>query len=620
MCGILACTYPVEDKLFKSALDRLTHRGPDDWGTYYDNHVSLGHRRLSILDLSENGKQPFQFNDRYLITYNGEIYNFLEIREELKSKGVTFRTETDTEVIIAAYLEWGEKCLYKFNGMWAFVIYDTLSKEAFISRDRFGVKPLYYSFNERGLILASEMKAITPFLDDVKASSHFQWCTSNIMEYEATDKTLVEGIQRFPAGAYTKFQIGDSSLNPTIFWNTLEHTEKVPEKYDQQVERFYELFSDAVKIRMRADVPVGTSLSGGVDSTSVASMMTHIGNTDHSSRISGDWQHAFVATFPGVFFDERPLAEKVSKHLGINASFMDVDPVSGLDNLSEYLYKFEDIYLTSPVPMMQIYRQFRNNNVFVSIDGHGADEMMAGYGESIFQAFKDAGYNFKKIKNILNTYYGLRGTTGDQIKIKKGFFNDIRHIARGLGGGSYFIKYYLKHLFTAPKKNDPTEGYLDAYNTHLYQMYHKTILPTLLRNYDRYSMAAGIEVRMPFLDYRLASYVFSLPTEAKIRNGYTKSILRSSMDQHCPKDILWRKAKIGFNTPVIDWMRGPWKTYMKDTLESSDFKTCDLINAEELSHDINHIIESPNPQYEQGEKVWLAFSTYLWQKSFLNKI
>ena len=245
MCGIsviIKNNANILEKSIQDSLDLINHRGPDGQGIFIEGNIGFGHKRLSIQDLNPRSDQPMQYRD-LTITYNGEIYNFLEIKDELISLGHNFETTSDTEVILAAYSEWGENCVEKFNGMWAFAIWDSEKKQLFLSRDRFGKKPLFYSFVNGKFIFASEMKAIYPFLPEVKASNDFHWMKNNTFLYEGTDKCLVDGIKRFPFGHNGIYK--DGNLSVKRYWNTLDHLEIIPETYEAQVERFRELFFNA---------------------------------------------------------------------------------------------------------------------------------------------------------------------------------------------------------------------------------------------------------------------------------------------------------------------------------------------------------------------------------------
>lgn len=611
MCGILGTIPTVEHSVFKKALDTLSHRGPDDYGIeIIDNEITLGHRRLSIVDLSSHGHQPMEDHSQmYSIIFNGEIYNFLEIKKELIQRGYTFKSASDTEVLLNAFIEWGESCVEKFNGMWAFAIWNKKTKDLFLSRDRFGKKPLFYSQINGQLVFASEMKAIFPFLDKVKPSKYFNWMRDNILLYEATEYCLIEGIKRFPAGHNAFYRNGN--LKFTRYWNTLDNLVDVPNSYEEQVEHFRSLFIDSCKIRMRSDVPIGTALSGGLDSSATISTMAHIAknNIDYGKR---DWQHAFVASFPGTPMDESYYAGLASSHIGVNATFINIDPLKKWDKLDHYLYMFEELYLTSPLPMLMTYEAVKGNGVTVTLDGHGADELFSGYGH-ILEALWDSGFNINKIKDILNTQQESLGSFSQNVK--KSNFQLY---------ANFMIKKSLKKLLHKgyrSKDNKHSEfKKLDNFSQELYVIFHETILPTLLRNYDRYSMMNSVEIRMPFMDHRIVSFVNSLPYTSKFGRGYTKKIIRDAMDPFMPKEVTWRKPKIGFNSPIVDWMQNELRDWFGDTVNSRGFLESQLVvDANNIKIRVEEIINKKNSVFLDAEKAWTDLSPYLWEKAILKR-
>lgn len=610
MCGILGVVGPVDQAVFRKSLDRLTHRGPDGSGVWSSDvsPATLGHRRLSIIDTTEHGGQPMQSGD-CIIVFNGEIYNFLEIRAMLESHGCVFRSQSDTEILLAAYKYWGPACLAKLNGMWAFAVWNMADQTLFLARDRFGKKPLFYSFQAYGLVFGSEMKALMPLMERVEASRNFAWMASNLCEYEQTEKCLVEGIYRFPAGSHALISMGDIAsrrIRAVQNWNTLDNLVDVPQRYEDQVDRFRELFVDACRIRMRSDVPIGTALSGGIDSSAVACTMNYIAKHRPDQRQAHDWQNAFIATFPGSELDESQYARDVTDLLGIQGTFLPVDAVSGLDSLFEYLYLFEELYLTTPVPMIQLYSAVRSHGVRVTIDGHGADELLSGYG-GFRTALKDSFPNVAYLKHVLQICGVSNAGYQD---IYRGLV-DINHGHRGLA------KFLAAQVLT-PRRENPLERRFGYLNEHLYYSFHQGILPTLLRNYDRYSMAAGVEIRMPFMDHRLVSYCFSLPWQSKAprTSTFTKAILRDAIGNWMPDSVRYRRSKIGFNTPVSDWMKGPWKEFIQDSLQSSSFAGCSLIDARSVKAQVERVIASKTSLYE-GDAAWAAMMPWLWEKAFL---
>jgi len=616
MCGILGLLPAWDDlNFFTRSLDLLSHRGPDGQGIWLDadKKIMLGHRRLSILDLSEAGAQPMH-DERYVIIHNGEIYNFKELRAELKIHGFTFKTQTDTEVILAAFAKWGADCLQKFNGMWAFAIWDKEEKRLLLSRDRFGKKPLFYAFIGDSFVFGSEMKALVPFLQEVKPSRDFSWMQQNLFAYEPTGKCLIEGIQRFPAAHYGVYQNGKLSISR--YWNTLDHLHPVPKKYSKQVEEFRELFWDACRIRLRADVPVGTALSGGVDSSAIAAGIKEAAQREFraagTASVAPHWQNAFIASMPGSPLDEAHFAKKVAAHLDIRPHIIEIDADEGLRNLADSLYYFEELYITSPVPMVQTYRAERKAGVYVSIDGHGADELFSGYDTFLLNAFWDCGLNPFSICNILRTYRGIVPPF-PQFKVCEVGVRDYFQRVSGSFDFKDFVPHIRKELEKAFTRNS------HAFNDALYDLFHTGNLPTLLRNYDRYSMMSGVEIRMPFLDHRIVAYCFSIPWTSKIRSGYTKALLRDALAPFLPREIIYRKYKMGFQTPIVDWLKGPWRAYFLELVNSRDFLQSGLIHAAEVKAKIEHVIHNESATYREGEQAYAALQPFLWEKMVLKR-
>jgi asparagine synthase (glutamine-hydrolysing) len=595
MCGILGVVGKINNEQFEYALSKLQHRGPDGYGVWYDDGISLGHRRLSIIDLSENGKQPMLFENRYVITFNGEIYNYIEIKNELKNLGYSFRSSSDTEVILAAYDKWGEKCFTRFNGMWALAIWDKKDKKLFLSRDRLGKKPLFYAFIPGGFAFASEMKSLYPLLGSVEKNIPvIQEAIRDVFSYESTDKCLIKGINRFPAASHGTLHNGKLSIEK--YWAVLDEPTPVLKTYEEQVEYLRYLFLDACKIRMRSDVQIGTALSGGLDSTATITAMAHVANEQNlaGNTFGSDWQHAYVATFPGSEIDEQAYAKRVVDYLGIGATYITIDPLMNIDKIFYYTYMFEELYLTSPIPFIQLYNNVKSKGTTVTLDGHGSDELFAGYPFQFTKAINDALPNPMAVHRILQTY---RNT----LLKKNSYLYDA---------GTHMYNAVIAYL-----KEQKRFSNLDFLNNVLYRSTFETILPTLLRNYDRYSMINGVEIRMPFLDYRIVNFAFSIPWDSKIRNGYSKAIVRDSIIPFAPEDIVYRKSKIGFNSPFSEWLKGPLNTWINDEISSTDFKHSELIDQNDVINRIRNIETNDNASFMDGENAWKAFMPYIWEKS-----
>jgi asparagine synthase (glutamine-hydrolysing) len=326
-----------------------------------------------------------------------------------------------------------------------------------------------------------------------------------------------------------------------------------------------------------------------------------------------NWQNAFVAGFPNTFLDETRYAKQVTDFLDIPATFIEIDPTKALDDFWESFYLQEDLYLTSPFPMMQTYKRMYDNGIRVSIDGHGADELLSGYGSDLLTAFHDAGINKKAVQNIINTYNanGPVETTEQMSKRNFGIDDYKAFMNKAYPGRKDLFRFYLNSIIRNKK---PT-----SFNDLLYEEFYETILPTLLRNYDRYSMSQGIETRMPFMDYRLVTFCQSLPWESKIKDGYTKAIVRDALEPIMPVEVIRRKGKIGFNTPIIDWLRGPWKSFFQDIIYSQSFKESYFIDAKSIQLEFEALLNQPNYTFAQAEQFWIKLSPYIWEQSFLKQ-
>ena len=622
MCGIFGHLGKLEHERARHCLDTLTHRGPDGWGIWQGEGVTLGHRRLSILDLSENGKQPMSYaGGRYWITFNGEIYNFLEIRAELAAKGHAFRSESDTEVILAAYTEWGAECLMRFNGMWALAIWDTREHTLFLARDRFGKKPLFYAeLPDGGFAFASEMKALLPLLPNAAPDQRLikGMTLRSSFAYEATEQCLVAGIKRVKAGHHGTVKNG--RLSTRLWWNTLDHLPEVPERYEEQVEMLRGLLLDACRLRMRSDVTIGTALSGGLDSSAVFSMLAHI-NREHrgEARLSTDWQHAIVASFPGTPLDEAAFAQQVARHAGGEAQVLEVDPLRLIGQLPRMLYLYEDLTVTSPLPFMALYSRIKQAGVTVTLDGHAADELFGGYSTDWAYALLDAGLDIEQIKQVLEVYEGGMPEGSTQFKRPASHMTSrITSYARRLG--ATVAKHALgMHSNLGPEYTQHARWReLDHLSRALFWQTHSFVLPTILRSYDRYGMAASVEIRMPFLDWRVATFAFALPWSSKIRRGFSKAIVRDAAAPYMPHEIAYRRTKIGFNSPIVDWMRGPLRSYFMDTLGSRAFNECPLVDAPRAKKLVAHVMDDAAATFKSGEQAWWSMLPYLWSEAMFN--
>lgn len=602
MCGILGVVPSVERRRFEAALRLLAHRGPDGEGIWEDGtRAILGHRRLAILDTSDVAAQPMEYLGRYRIVFNGEIYNFLEVRRDLERAGHRFKTVSDTEVLVAAFAEWGHACLERLNGMWAFAIWDAREQQLFLSRDRLGEKPLYYLHHGERFAFASEQKALLPYLRDIRPSSRFLELTANPYAYEATSESLFRGLCRFPAAHYGILRDGRFTL--TRYWVPHDRPVQVPVRYEEQVEALRALLLDACRIRMRSDVPIGTALSGGIDSSAVAACVSQVGRQG-AERLPVRWQSAFVASFPNTVMDESDHAARVARHLGIDVERVVIEPGRHVERIEQWAYLFEEVHEVNPAPHILLYEALRRRGVVVSLDGHGGDELFCGYESSILHALSDAVPSLDSLRRVLDTYREchpknehFRGMTLPEIV-------------------AYLLRNKVREWLQSD--NQPSAKGLGSLNRHLYGLTFRSVLPTLLRNYDRYSMINGVEIRIPLLDPRVVEYALALPWQSKVRGGYTKAILRDAVAPWLPSDTVKRKDKIGFAPPIGDWMRGPLRGYLLDEIGSQSFKTATLIDPRRLAEAIRQLaMGEQRPGLYKTEQIWKQFGIYLWEKAFL---
>ena len=662
MCGIVGIwelgnrgRATVSERDLTIFTDSLKHRGPDGRGIYIDKNANLGlgHRRLSIFDLSDSGKQPMAYaNNRYWITYNGEVYNFIEIRKELEGLGCHFKTNTDTEVIIAAYHKWGQKCLYKFNGMWAFAIFDSKKRKLFLSRDRFGVKPLFYLYNGNTFIFASELKAFMALNNKIQPKidkSIIAMMTNN----DSCKKTILQNVYNLNAGHCLSIST-DGVIHKYKWWSTLEHLVKTPKDFDSQVEQYKELFFDACRVRMRSDVQIGTALSGGIDSSSVLCTISNIQDNEHNlDRASNNRAKSFVFDYVDTTHSERKYAEKIINHTGAVPFYKEMNSLQiKPDDLINSIFHLEAIQNREPyIGPFMIYKEMRDNGVFVSIDGHGADESITGYHDYIQYGLKDNIWPWNKAKwddlQLINNSlysqdlehevviqhlsrldvgnlllsplkYNLRRLGMNLLHSNSNAYNFVRKIYRKKRGGA--PKNPEEWLLIKPgdvissKPEIFTSKYSDHVNRKLYYDFHYGCLTKILRNFDRQSMAHGVEVRSPFLDHRLVSYSFSLPSIAKQGGGYTKRILRESMKNILPENIRTRTSKIGFSSPIEEWYNSPLKEFIVDSINSKEFIESDIWNGPLIKDYLDKEYKRKN--YKNASNTWKYIQAMLLIRSF----
>lgn len=661
MCGILGVILKNNSKnvlnhLFKMN-DIQKHRGLDDEGyTFFSNekhtnvygkrtpenvinsnpsfinqnnfnveteayNFGLSHNRLSIIDVSEKGHQPMSdISENYWITYNGEIYNFKPIRNELISLGYSFSSNTDTEVVLFAFIEWGAECVKKFNGMWSFCIYNKLKNELFFSRDRFGIKPLYYRLEKTFFAFASEQKALYHFPDTediINEEAVFNYLSMGLIEDDQNG--LIHNIFELSPGHNLTYNLSSNEIKIDNYYILPINTKW--ENYNEQIEKEHidklTLFiEDAIKIRLQSDVSVGSCLSGGIDSSIIVGVINKLLNENNASSV-GSLQKTFTSCFKNEAEDEEKWAKLVTDQT--KTDWHKTYPTS-----HDFITDFKDLVYHQDVPFFSssTYSQYRvmklanENGIKVTLDGQGADEIFAGYPIFYSSYISNAFFNldFKAIKgNSKNLTTGFSNSSTllksplklliaknipDIItsKIFKSNNPEFEYI------NSKFWKKYQVNLSKLKQNFDPN------LNSFLGYYFTSTHFKNLLRTGDRNSMRFGIESRMPFADdINLIEYCFQIPANFKIKNGVSKHLLREAEKHILPKEIYERKDKIGFATPQYNWFEEQEKNII-DLLPSTNDKFVNWIDLKENWSKIRR-----NNSKENQTKLWRFLNFAVWK-------
>lgn len=564
MCGIAGQYYfqPRDSASLdqiKIMTDSIRHRGPDGDGHYFDKYVGMGHRRLAIIDLNYGAQPMFSEDGSICITYNGELYNYIELRDELRKYGVRFHTESDTEVIIQSYLKWGIECLNKFNGMWAFALWDNKNQTLYLTRDRIGEKPLYYYYNDNKVIWGSEIKTIiaggvSKELNDDVLGLYLA------LGFMPAPYSLIKGIHNLEPGSYV--EIKGSNIRKEKYWtlpqiseNDLLTDKKIVEKH------FQELFIDSVRLRMRSDVGFGAFLSGGLDSGSVVAVMQQFNNLRTET---------FTIGFKNKEYDERNLANEVAKKFSANFNVKCLEE-DVLEKALEYVsYHFDEPFSDpSAIPTGHV-SEFASKYVKMVLTGDGGDEVLSGY--TIYKGEKFAA-KYQRIPSFMRQAipaiieFGASPLKG-KVRFK---LNRMAKVLRS-SNLSFEERLYSKICRTNPDNlrdilpnNKVYETFLDFYTDVMkdckfkdpfYKLMHfqlKVTLPdNMLAKVDRMSMAHSLETRVPFLDYRLVEFMYGVHKDIKMKGYENKSILRNTIGKELPKSVL-DGAKKGFNVPLRDW-------------------------------------------------------------------
>ena len=622
MCGIVGFNSKNSDVL-NEMLHQINHRGPDDKGVYEEASLSLGHARLSILDLSALGHQPMIFEHLRMV-YNGEVYNFKEIREELIALDYTFVSDTDSEVILKAYHSWGIEAVDKFIGMFSIAIYDTNSSDLVLIRDRVGVKPLYYYFDGKDFVFASELKAIMEYKNNLEISKdalheffQFGYISSNL--------SIFENCYKVPAGSYLTFNINNLNLNIKEYWSILPFFEKP--KFDKAeevlVDELEELLIDAFKYRMVSDVPVGVFLSGGVDSSIVAAIL---------QKHHGDI-HTFTIGFAEAKYNEATFAKEVAEHLGTTHS----EKFLGAEEAKEILKTFVDIYDepfgdSSGIPTTLVSQMAKDAGVKVVLSADGGDEVFCGY-ERYWYVDGLVKKIFKIPKIFRKPLAFLMGLPSEKIiakllknELRKHRFIQLREVLKDDNLKEVYEKfihtsknYEISSLlgyqrvvdeksFALGEKESPMQGMM------LWD-YHRYMVDDILTKVDRATMSVSIEGREPLLDHRIAEFMAQVPFEYKYREGDSKYLLRKVLERYIPKHMIDRPKK-GFGIPMFEWFRGDLNILFEEYFKKENIEKHGLLNFEYIEKEYKKLREN---RALNVNKLWYILVFEMWYKKYMDK-
>jgi asparagine synthase (glutamine-hydrolysing) len=570
MCGIAGIisvnTDEVVEARLKAMTDIISYRGPDGEGQWIsqNGNVGLGHRRLSIIDLTENGRQPMQYLHRYSMVFNGEIYNYIELKELLIQQGYCFQTETDTEVLMALYAKEKENCLSFLDGMFSFVIYDNETNEIFAARDRYGEKPFYYHHQEgKHFLFGSEMKCLwaAGIKKDVNNRMLFAYLNYGSIQNEKDwSETFYKGCTNLPHGHYLKVAVSTCKIRIVKYFDIDIKIINNAVTESQAQEKFRELFYKSVKRRLRSDVKVGSSLSGGLDSSLIVCVIDEI-NKGTCQKLN-----TFSAVFPGFERNEQKYIDRVVKHTDSISHFITPNSEQIIEDLENLLWHQEEPFGTASIYAQYcVMRLAKENNVTVLLDGQGADEYLAGYHSYYRPFFYELRKNYPKIsESQYQSYLALQNANLVNEVLKKDFKYFVRSKIPGILKVGKNLSNYYSHKKTSffsedfyhahIKNNGIPYKYPKSLNEALYHNMFQGELQTLLRFCDRNSMAHSREIRLPFLSHELVEFVFSLPSFFKINEGWTKWIMRSAFSHLLPHEIVWRKDKIGYEPPQSNWL------------------------------------------------------------------
>lgn len=570
MCGI-AGIIALNEKGRKSfgqlplALKTLSKRGPDKEGVFEDEHIVLGHRRLTILDLSDEASQPMHsIDERFVIVFNGEIFNWAALKQDLAAKGFSFKTESDTEVLLNLYITYGAECINMLNGFFAFCIYDKAEKKGILARDRYGIKPLVYYKDSDSLFFASELKALVA-LDVPKVLNKEVLPHYFSLGYIPAPATIYKNVYKLKPGNYIEFGVG-KDIEVKKYYHLPFPTESNLNKidYEEAKQELRKLISDAVKIRLMADVPVGAFLSGGVDSSIICAAAT-----EHTSHL-----HTFSVGFSNdAYIDESKYAKLVAKHLGTQHTIFDLNPDEMLVDIENVLDYLDEPFADSSAVAVYALTKYTSSKVKVSLSGDGGDELFGGYRKHRAEYILRNSAGKKLLGKMANPF--LQGFEGSRETASMDFLRKLKKFSsmstksqqeRYLELASVIFGKDINWLGGIKfnenlriKMEDGTKGL----NDFLWNDLHLVLPNDMLVKVDMMSMANSLEVRIPLLDYRIVDFVNKLPSNFKIDASRSKKILWDAYSDKLPFEV-YNRRKMGFEVPMERWLKGPMQPMVAD--------------------------------------------------------
>jgi asparagine synthase (glutamine-hydrolysing) len=552
MCGISGIINKNTDSVshyeIEAVNNLIIHRGPDSGAFYFGNNFALGNRRLKIIDLSDNANQPMTYLNKYTITYNGEIYNYIEIRDVLQKIGYSFSTSSDTEVILAAYDHYGYDCVTKFNGMWAFALFDQEKKLIFCSRDRFGVKPFYYSDIQNKFIFGSEIKQLLRYQSQVKVNQQvlIDYLVAGYEDH--TNETFYSNIHKLEQAHNLIYDLQKNTFSINKYYD-IQIDETISDLNEEDsISLYRNALYDSIKLRLRSDVKVGTCLSGGLDSSSVATIASSLYRQNSPNRFT-----SITAKSTEIEFDESSYAQIVSNNSDLDWNVITPSKNDFLQNIDKIITAQEEPF-GSPSVLMQyeVFEKAKELGCTVMLDGQGGDETLLGYGR-YYPAYLLSKNISGRVSNFFNSSKNSGLSKKDLFFYLFYFTVPSIRFARLRNKFSFVNNDYFE-LLNYDNIKESSKSYKSIINLQKLELM-RLQLPHLLKYEDRNSMHHSIESRLPFIDYRLVELALSIDNRFKIKDGWTKYILRKSVEGMVPVDIAWRKNKIGFNAPEKTWMR-----------------------------------------------------------------